>query len=339
MKNKILHTATVLLGALVILMVISVARGQEQKPKDPPVERADFVKRYCFDGDIDQMDISDLADKYTEETNNYFNDRIKQIMTKPDESVPTPDLNDYPTLGGALCRNKDGKEANDMTCQSIAVCNPVNAPASSNPQNHPYCLAVTLLGVPPSKIANYNYSRLEAIKPLRYSYFCYQAALNMKRDALYDSTPQGIKAKCESKPPSPYAKSDICKILGQIKTEQDPAKLASLQEQLNKEMDQKQWWSTSGRGALTSMTGTLVDFSEKTAQRIKYIDEEITRAKTALDQTLDAYSQLKTAWQMHVRYMDIFAELVQYRDHLVTIRKQTDAFPFRFIDATSTKCL
>ncbi len=337
MKHKVIYTSAVFLGALVLLMLIGVVTGRSQSNNPtPPNTPLEFVKQFCFDGKVDQMDVKDLSNTYAKETNKYFNDRIAAIMTKPDEAVPTPDLNDYPKKGGALCKSPTG-EKNDMACQSIAVCNPVGAGADTNPQNHPYCLAVTLLGFPTTKMSNYNWERLKTIQPLKYSYFCYQAALDLKREAIYDGTPQGILAKCDPQNQNP--KETICQLKLQLDKEKDPAKRAELEKDLAYELDQNRWWSTSLRGAATSLTGTLIDVTDSTARRIQFIDEEIIRAKTALDQTLDAYSQLKTAWQMHVRYMDIFAELVQYRDHLVSIRKQTDAFPFRFIDATSTKCL
>jgi hypothetical protein len=340
MKHQVLYTSTVFLGALIVLMLIGVVTGKGQTTDNPaPVTADAFVKQFCFEGKIDSMDIKDLSNAYTKATNAYFNERIKEIMTNPKETVPTPDLNDYSAKGGALCKSATG-EKNDMTCQSIAVCNPNQSASDPSPKDHPYCLAVTLLGVPPSKITNYNWERLQTIKPLRYSYFCYKAALDMKRDSMFDGTPQGILAKCpQQNQTNEYANQTICKLNSQLAAEQDPVKRASLEKDLAAELDQTQWWSTSLKGAVTSMTATLIDVGDSTAKRIQFIDEEIVRAKTALDQTLDAYSQMKTAWQMHVRYMDIFAELVQYRDHLVEIRKQTDAFPFRFIDATSTKCL
>ncbi|MGL5831174.1 MAG: hypothetical protein ACRCZE_03430, partial [Candidatus Altimarinota bacterium] len=83
-----------------------------------------------------------------------------------------------------------------------------------------------------------------------------------------------------------------------------------------------------------SVTVIGSNLAEKSAQ----IEQEVARAKRALDFTLDAYSQLQDAWKLHVKYIDIYQELVKYRDNLVAVRKQTDVFPFRFIDATTTQC-
>jgi len=334
MKNKILYTATILLASLAVIMLLGVGKGKGQEKKTPPVTTLDFVHSFCFDGKIDQMEIPDLVDMYTAKTNDYFNKNIEKIMTNPLEESPSPSLDDYPSKGNALCRGANGTEAADMTCQSIAVCNQSNVDKSNDPTVHPYCLAVTLLGVPPSNFPNYDWEKLQKIDQLKYSYFCYRAALDIKRDSLYDSTPQGIRDKCAA-----GSTDDICTLISQIDKETDLKKKADLEDQLQQQMNPRYWWSTAGRGVVTSMTATVVDISDSSGKRIKFIDDEEVRAKTALDQTLDAYSQLKTAWQLHVRYMDIFAELVKYRDHLVAIRKRTDFFPFRFIDATTTKCL
>lgn len=337
MKNKLLYTSSVLLGSLMILMFIGATFGLAQTTTTPPQDAKTFVDQFCFDGKVSKMDVSDLVNVYTEKTNAYFNTQIAYIMTKPDEAVPNPNLEDYSKTGGGLCRDSNGQEISDMTCQSIAICNPETSDPATSPVAHPYCIGVTLLGVPPEKVTNYNYERLQKIEQLKYSYFCYKSALDQKRDALYDSTPQGILAKCTNG--SEFADQKICDLKSKMDSEQDPKKKAQLESDLAYELNQMGWWSTSYRSAGTSLTANLIDFNDSTPKKVKFIDEEIKRAKQAMDQTLDAYSQLKSAWQMHVRYMDIFAELVKYRDHLVEIRKQTDAFPFRFIDATSTKCL
>ena len=168
------------------------------------------------------------------------------------------------------------------------------------------------------------------------SYFCYMAELDKKRDSLYDSTPQGILAKCGQ---SDFADKDICKLKDQLDNETDLSKQAAIREKLAYQLNQKGWWSTSYAGAFKSLTLNIGDITDSTAKRVKFIDEEEARAKTALDQTLDAYNQLRWAWQLHTRYMDIFSELVKYRDHIVALRKNTDYLPMKFIDATTTKCI
>ncbi len=345
MKNKILYTSTVLLASMAVLMVVGATTGKSaDDDQTPPTDSRGFVEKFCFDGLVNDMDVSDLANMYTEKTNDYFNEQILKIMKSATEGgqdlvaeVPSPSLEEYPTRGGGLCKNANGKETNDMTCRSIAVCNPVNT--TDSPATHPFCIGVTLLGVPSTKFANYDYEGVKRISQLRYSYFCYKAALDLKRDALYDSTPQSILNKCNNPKLAAMMKDKtICRLNKQVIDEKDMEKKTKLQNKLYYEINKIQWWKSAGKSALSNATFTLTDAADSTAARIKFIDEEIARAKTALDQTLDAYSQLRSAWQMHVKYMDTFAELVKYRDHLVEIRKQTDAFPIRFIDATTTKC-
>ncbi|MBU0668203.1 hypothetical protein KJ951_00510 [Patescibacteria group bacterium] len=68
------------------------------------------------------------------------------------------------------------------------------------------------------------------------------------------------------------------------------------------------------------------------------IEREKNTAKRALDQTLSAYDELKTAWLMHKKYIEIYEALLTYRDKMVEIRHQVEEFPAKFIDATTTKC-
>jgi len=72
--------------------------------------------------------------------------------------------------------------------------------------------------------------------------------------------------------------------------------------------------------------------------RLKAIDTEIDVAKQALDKTMVAYEELKAAWPMHKRYMQIYDSLVKYRDMMSEMRHQAEDLPNKFIDATTTKC-
>lgn len=335
MKNKMIYISGGMLGLVAVVMVVGAFLGRAADAPAVPYDSHSFVDYFCFGGKVPTMDVSDIVDTYTKATNDYFNQQIAKMMADPKNAVPSVSLEDYTTKGGNLCVSNTGTF--DMTCMSIAVCNLEQPDPANDITINPYCMGVTLLGVPPAKWDHYDYTKLQLKTPLQTSYFCYKAALDEKRDSLYDSTPQGILEKCDSG--SEFADKKICQLKKQLDNETDVSKQVTLRRDLAAEMSQKQWWSTSGSGALSSLTGTLIDLSDSTAKRVKFIDEEIPRAKQALDQTLDAYNQMRTAWQLHVRYMDIFAELVKYRDHIVEIRKSTDAFPIKFIDATTTKCL
>ncbi len=72
--------------------------------------------------------------------------------------------------------------------------------------------------------------------------------------------------------------------------------------------------------------------------RLDAINREIQSSKQALDKTLAVYEELKTAWPMHQRYIQIYNNLIKYRDKLVEIRHQIEIFPAKFIDVTTTLC-
>lgn len=72
--------------------------------------------------------------------------------------------------------------------------------------------------------------------------------------------------------------------------------------------------------------------------RLEAIDREIKTSKRALDQTLAAYEELKTAWPMHKRYVEVYEDLVKYRDKMIEVRHQIEEYPSKFIDATTTMC-
>jgi len=72
---------------------------------------------------------------------------------------------------------------------------------------------------------------------------------------------------------------------------------------------------------------------------LTFANEEIRFSKNALDQMLSAYDQLRVAWPIHAKYVEIYADLEKYRDKIVDIRHQTDVFPKKFVDLTTTACI
>lgn len=78
--------------------------------------------------------------------------------------------------------------------------------------------------------------------------------------------------------------------------------------------------------------------SMEMSARLDAVTREIDSAKQTLDVTLATYNELKTAWAMHKRYVEIYESLVKYRDKMVEIRHQVEDFPSKFIDATTTMC-
>lgn len=72
--------------------------------------------------------------------------------------------------------------------------------------------------------------------------------------------------------------------------------------------------------------------------RVEKIDAEIVNSKKALDVALATYDELKTSWTMHKRFMNIYKNLIKFRDKMAEVRHQVEEFPSKFIDATTTKC-
>ena len=92
--------------------------------------------------------------------------------------------------------------------------------------------------------------------------------------------------------------------------------------------------------ALESQIGSIYQGQKalEISARLEAIVREKETAKRALDQTLAAYNELRTAWPMHKKYMKIYDSLIKYRDKMVEIRNQVEEFPSKFIDASTTKC-
>lgn len=325
MKKVLLFLPAGIVSMMMVALVVSTAFGQEQD--GPVAHNSDtFVSNFCFEGKVLEMDVSDIVNTYTKKTNEFFNKNIEFIMTNPQEEIPAIDLNEYEQNGGGLCKDADGNPANDTACKAIALC---------KDSASPYCVGITALGFSPERYKNYDDTVLQNFQQLQYSYFCYKGALEFKRQDIFDGSAASILAKCDNG--SEFADEKVCKLKAQIAEEKDPAKKYNLQYQLDSQINKGSFWAL--RDATSSLTATVIDLSEKTSKRLKFIDDEIGRSKNALDQTLDAYSQLRISWGMHVQYMDTYSDLVKYRDYLVSIRKQTDTFQFKFIDATTTKCL
>lgn len=87
---------------------------------------------------------------------------------------------------------------------------------------------------------------------------------------------------------------------------------------------------------------TANDTQDSLQSRLSYrkarIDRELVDAKGAFDATLTAYSELATAFPLHMQLEVVKDSLIRYRDRLVEIRKKVETFPAKFVDATSTNC-
>lgn len=147
-----------------------------------------------------------------------------------------------------------------------------------------------------------------------FGYVAYQRALDCKRNQLFDSTKKQNAW-------NDYINVMTC--LGGVESILPPDKCTQEEKaRLEKEIG----GVYQAQQALTM------------SARLEAIAREKTAAKRALDQTLAAYNELRTAWPMHQKYMRIYDSLIKYRDKMVEIRNQVEEFPSKFIDASTTKC-
>ncbi len=68
------------------------------------------------------------------------------------------------------------------------------------------------------------------------------------------------------------------------------------------------------------------------------IDKEMEEAKSVMLKTVAAYDEFRVAYPVHQRYEDIIKNLIKYKIALGKVKKQTQKFPLKFIDATSAQC-
>ncbi len=83
------------------------------------------------------------------------------------------------------------------------------------------------------------------------------------------------------------------------------------------------------------------DLSIKAAQqldRISVIDQELDDARKALDKSLAAYNELRSAYPMHLQLQETISNLVIYKDRLKKLSKTVETYPGKFHDATTTQC-
>ena len=83
---------------------------------------------------------------------------------------------------------------------------------------------------------------------------------------------------------------------------------------------------------------TLDELSGLLDSRIDLIDRQILVAEEVMSATLATYDQLQVFYPLHVEYQDLIVELERYRDGLADVRKETEKYPGKFHDVTTTEC-
>jgi|WetSurMetagenome_2_1015567.scaffolds.fasta_scaffold103516_2 hypothetical protein len=147
-----------------------------------------------------------------------------------------------------------------------------------------------------------------------YGYLTYEKVLNCRRSQMFDSSQQEDLW-------NQYVSVTTC--LGGAESVLPPNKCTE---------EEKQRLEKQLQG--TYQTQKALEISS----RLDALTRERQNAKTALDTTLSAYDELRTAWPMHKKYMEIYSSLIKFRDKMVEIRNQVEQLPAKFIDATTTKC-
>ncbi|MGL5831469.1 MAG: hypothetical protein ACRCZE_04980, partial [Candidatus Altimarinota bacterium] len=181
--------------ALFLIGNIIFSPAQAQTGEDIQNEQT-FLQNFCFDGKVNDIDTSALTQIYTEKTNEFFNSNIKEIMENPGVTQNVPSAADYGD-SPQLCN-----DPTDYTCKMISVC---------KDNSSPFCVGVQALGFAPEKYKNYKKDVVDQdFGQLKYSYFCYKAALEYKQDDVLEETGQKLLAMCGDSEMESFVPKDLC---------------------------------------------------------------------------------------------------------------------------------
>jgi len=311
MKNRALTISFVFLGIVFLSLTACVLYSKAQAINDP--------NPY----DDPNLSLDDMISLYHTNINNAFNNYFSKLMTSistdPKQKSPTPYPGDPGTEGSAFKADKTPLTAADCF---------------ADPNNYStFCVSVNLLGANSDNCAAYNSGKLQnpsdglgafcrlgsGALPLQ-GYFNFIAALQKRSSTVFDTSSQ-----------QQGWTQNFCKLFfGSVPAAQAPAYCTKAQAGTQ--------IGTQGGAQNLPLTGQNGVIANATARK-KMIDEQVEFAKQALDQTLSAYDQVTFAWPIHLKYVQIYADLETYRDKLVDVRHQTDLFPKKFIDLTTTSCL
>jgi len=328
MKTRLLTFLAITLSTLSLVAFYQVFSLQAQggvnsEPVDYTNNSAQYLAQYCGFSNLETRGISK---KYLQATNDFFNLNIRKLMVSEkkvnpaaaDVSIPTnfpPNITEFDqSPNKALCK----KGSDNYTCKMLALC---------KDNNSTYCVGMNALGFSPRYAGSFDADQVSKnFSYLKSGYFCYRTALLVQRDNILELTGDSILQKCKDNDPN-YQDDDICITLNNLTKESDATKRAAIQTSLDQLM------------AARGYSSDIFNISASSNERIQNIDAELVKSKQALDATVEAYSQLQGSWRLHKRYIKLFEDLVKYRDYLADVRRQTDAFPFKFVDATTTRCL
>lgn len=92
--------------------------------------------------------------------------------------------------------------------------------------------------------------------------------------------------------------------------------------------------STNALNDITALDSALTVIGA----RNEAINEEVENAQRALETTLTAYDEFKTAYPLHKQYKALTLDLLRYKAKLKDIRQEVTFFPLEFNNVTSETC-
>lgn len=82
----------------------------------------------------------------------------------------------------------------------------------------------------------------------------------------------------------------------------------------------------------------LLSLGTGTINKNAEINNEIDRAKKALDVALATYNEMSATYQQHLEYEILIKNLTKYNKQVIEFREEVEKLPPKFIDATTTQC-
>ncbi len=339
----LLLLAGVVLATLVVGQIVNAQNGE-----------ANTYERFCFEGrTTGNISPAQITKLYLTETNQFFNQNVAEVMDNKLQKDLAPTIS-FDTFKNSKYQGmcSDG----DLVCQALMLC---------KDNNSTYCMAVNTTGF--TKQHFDRFKQLDVLdqnfRYLKYSYFCYHEMMRQKLEDIRNNSGLYLLEQCTDKDKATRNqqitayeelakgsedKKEVLELKKAIKIWQNHNLLCELQVQFEKEqnpglkeklrLQMNPYFYSLGTAPGAAQPQGVFNFANTYSTQAQQLVEELDVAKKVLDSTLATYNELQNAWRLHIKYLDIFQSLVTMRDKLSNIRRRTDLFPSRFIDATTTKC-
>lgn len=316
----------------------------------------EYLNDFCFDGRADLMSWGEVKTVYLAKTNEFFNKNVKSIMSSKGKKDQAPVIG-YESFKSnefaGIC--EDG----DQVCQTIVLC---------RNNNSTFCTAINTTGFSPLHYSRFKDAELlkKEFPYLRNSYLCFHSTIEQKLGKVEASSGIVLLEKICSEKGLKYLSEQIESNKETLKTAVDPQNKAIKKQIAEMEFTQKTcasyelWQKEENPGRRinlrseidawiyrnsyqgTDAAGKAINVSNlasKVGFDFDLMKSELEKTKVALDNTLELYDELQSAWMMHTKYLDVFNQLVRMRDGLRKIRASTDWFPNKFVNASTSRCL